>query len=70
MPATHKLNCFCPGQVDNYERSRMALAKSFFENKRCSDAAKLIQRRWREHRMRRLRQQQSEGYQARQGVGV
>ncbi|EFN53101.1 hypothetical protein CHLNCDRAFT_137435 [Chlorella variabilis] len=51
-------------QVEGYERSRMALAKSFFENKRSSDAAKVIQRHWREHRMHRMRQQQTEGYQA------
>ena len=52
-------------QVEGYERSRMALAKSFFENKRSSDAAKVIQRHWREHRMHRMRQQQTEGYQVR-----
>lgn len=28
-------------QVEGYERSRMALAKSFFENKMRSDAAKV-----------------------------
>ena len=50
-------------QVEGYERSRMALAKSFFENKMRSDAAKVIQRHWREHRLARMRQQQSEGYQ-------
>lgn len=50
-------------QVEGYERSRMALAKSFFENKTRSDAAKIIQRHWREHRMARMRKQQTEGYQ-------
>lgn len=43
----------------------MALAKSFFDNKTRSDAAKLIQRHWREHRLGRMRQQQTEGYQVR-----
>ncbi|KAI7845289.1 hypothetical protein COHA_001132 [Chlorella ohadii] len=51
-------------QVEGYERSRMALAKSFFENKIRSDAAKTIQRHWRQYRLRRIRQQQTEGYQA------
>ncbi|PRW45489.1 Kinesin-related 3 [Chlorella sorokiniana] len=51
-------------QVEGYERSRMALAKSFFENKMRSDAAKMIQRHWRQYRLRRIRQQQTEGYQA------
>ena len=52
----------------------MALAKSFFENKTRSDAAKRIQRAWRENRLRRMRQQQTEGYQvggrARRVLGV
>lgn len=48
----------------------MALAKSFFENKRSSDAAKVIQRHWREHRMHRMRQQQTEGYQVRMRAGA
>jgi hypothetical protein len=52
-------------QVEGYERSRMALAKSFFENKRSSDAAKVIQRHWRLYRLSRMRQQQTEGYQVR-----
>ena len=34
------LACLCT-QVEGYERSRMALAKSFFENKMRSDAAKV-----------------------------
>lgn len=49
--------------MEGYERSRMALAKSFFENKVRSDAAKVIQRHWREHRLMRMRKQQTEGYQ-------
>ena len=112
------LACLCT-QVEGYERSRMALAKSFFENKMRSDAAKvgglqwsgwrslpavfqshkrmagigvrrkvatwkvatlcliwglslalpqMIQRHWRQYRLRRIRQQQTEGYQV-CGVG-
>lgn len=53
--------------MEGYERSRMALAKSFFENKRSSDAAKVIQRHWREHRLHRMRRQQTEGYQVKGG---
>ena len=123
QPALQKASACCdttctsaarqpPLQVEGYERSRMALAKSFFENKVRSDAAKvrgrcmahgrragdwltaralglafvsgcplnappaprctalclqMIQRHWREHRLRRLRQQQTEGYQVRVG---
>jgi hypothetical protein len=48
----------------------MALAKSFFENKRSSDAAKVIQRHWREHRLQRMRQQQTEGYHVSGWCGV
>lgn len=47
----------------------MALAKSFFENKVRSDAAKVIQRHWREHRLERMRRQQTEGYQVGSGAG-
>jgi hypothetical protein len=47
-------------QLAAYERSRMNLAKSFFENRRLNDAARVIQRAYREHRNRRhkLAQQQ------------
>ena len=51
-------------QIDAYERSRLNLAHSFFEHKRVSDAARVIQRHYRDHRMRRLRRQQTEGYAA------
>ncbi|KAL4437271.1 hypothetical protein ABPG75_004410 [Micractinium tetrahymenae] len=60
----HQLVGDLQAQVEGYERSRMALAKSFFENKVRSDAAKVIQRHWREHRLARMRKQQTEGYQA------
>ncbi len=61
---------FAAPQVEGYERSRMALAKSFFENKMRSDAAKVIQRHWRHHRLQRMRRQQTEGYQVGMVVGL
>ncbi|GAB4821469.1 hypothetical protein N2152v2_008515 [Parachlorella kessleri] len=51
-------------QLEAYERSRMALAKSFFENRRVNDAARVIQRAYRAHRNRRLKTAQQQRQQA------
>ena len=56
--------------IDAYERSRLNLAQSFFEHKRVTDAARIIQRRYREHRLRRLQRQQNEGYQVRDSLQI
>eukprot|EP00887_Chlorella_sp_A99_P003331 scaffold26.g3331.t1 len=51
----------CGTVVDAYERSRLNLAATFSSHKKVSDAARIIQRHYRQHRMRHLRRQQSEG---------
>ena len=54
-------------QLEAYERSRMALAKSFFENRRVNDAARVIQRAYRAHRNWRLKTAQQQRQQVCRG---